>query len=75
MQQYQGTVNKVAIPAEPQLQTYTQQVMTDARVPQSLAAWGPTRLIVGALMAMSMVIGRTSGPLMQVSPPGGQTSL
>jgi YVTN family beta-propeller protein len=39
VQQYQGSVNKVAIPAEPQLQTYTQQVMTDSRVPQSLAAW------------------------------------
>jgi YVTN family beta-propeller protein len=39
VQQYQGTINKVAIPLEPQLQAYTQQVMTDARVPQALAAW------------------------------------
>jgi YVTN family beta-propeller protein len=37
--QFLGTVNKVAIPTASELAGYTQRAMSDARVPQSLRAW------------------------------------
>ena len=39
VQQYQGTVTKVAIPNAETLATMSKQVMADARVPETLAAW------------------------------------
>jgi YVTN family beta-propeller protein len=39
VKQYLGTVTKVEVPAKDRLDGYTAQVMSDARVPQSLAAW------------------------------------
>lgn len=37
--QFLGTVNKIPVPTASELAGYTQQAMTDARVPQSLRAW------------------------------------
>jgi YVTN family beta-propeller protein len=34
-----GTITRVPLPSPQMLETYTRQVMTDARVPESLAAW------------------------------------
>ncbi|MEI2723718.1 MAG: bifunctional YncE family protein/alkaline phosphatase family protein [Verrucomicrobiota bacterium] len=36
---YLGTVSKIKIPTAPELQEYTRQAKTDARVPQILRAW------------------------------------
>ena len=44
--QYLGTVNKVAIPAAPELKKYTAQVKADGRVPQILRAHEKARLAV-----------------------------